>query len=90
MRYKFILKNGNNYPVEKMCRCMRVSKNGYYHWLKSKDLIVLETPKMKLKERIKVIFEENRQIYGSSCRIQKKLEREGLIYSRSYIGLLMK
>mgnify|MGYP001814050639 CR=1 FL=1 len=89
MIYKFILRNEDSYSVEKMCRCMKVSKNAYYHWVKSKDIIVLETPKMKLKERIKVIFEENRQIYGS-CRIQKKLEREGLIYSRSYIGLLMK
>lgn len=89
MRYKFILKNGNKYPVERMCKCMRVSKNAYYNWLKHKDLIVLETPKIQLMKRIKVIFEENRQIYGS-CRIQKKLERDGLIYSRSYIGLLMK
>jgi hypothetical protein len=40
-------------------------------------------------ERIKVIFEESRQIYGS-CRIQKMLERESLTYSRSYIELLMK
>jgi len=42
-----------------------------------------------LKERIEVIFYKNRQIYGSH-RIQKKLEREGLFYSRSYIGLLMR
>ena len=68
---------------------MSVSKNAYYHWIKTKDGVLLETPKMKLKERIKLIFKESRQIYGS-CRIQKKLEREGLVYSRSYIGLLMK
>jgi len=89
MRYKFILKNGNKYSVEKMCKCMKVSKNAYYHWIRHKDSIVIETPKKKLMDRISVIFEESRQIYGS-CRIQKKLEREGLIYSRSYIGLLMK
>jgi transposase InsO family protein len=68
---------------------MKVSKNAYYHWVKTKDSVRLETAKMKLKERIKLIFKESRQIYGS-CRIQKKLEREGLVYSRSYIGLLMK
>ena len=89
MRYEFILKNGINYSVEKMCKCMKVSKNAYYHWIKQKDMIVLETPKMRLMERIKFFFEQSRQIYGS-CRIQKKLEREGLFYSRSYIGLLMK
>ncbi len=68
---------------------MRVSKNAYYHWLKNKDLIVMETPRNYLKKRIKAIFEDSREIYGSH-RIQKKLEREDLIYCRSYIGLLMK
>ncbi len=72
-----------------MCKCMRISKNSYYYWLKNKDLLVEKTPKIYLKERIRVIFEQSREIYGS-CRVQKMLEREGLIYSRSYIGLLMK
>ena len=89
MRYNFILRNEDNYPVEKMCKCMKVSKNAYYHWIKIKCVISSESTKVKLMKRIRVIFEESRQIYGS-CRIQKKLEREGLIYSRSYIGLLMK
>ena len=72
-----------------MCKCMRISKNSYYYWLKNKDLLVEKTPKIYLKERIRVIFKQSREIYGS-CRVQKMLEREGLIYSRSYIGLLMK
>lgn len=72
-----------------MCRCLKVSKNAYYHWLKLKDREFVTTPKMQLKERIKIIFEDSREIYGS-YRIQKKLEREHLFYSRSYIGLLMK
>ena len=72
-----------------MCKCMRISKNAYYHWLKNKDLIILETPKTHLKKRIKAVFEDSREIYGSQ-RIQKKLEREDLKYCRSYIGLLMK
>jgi transposase InsO family protein len=68
---------------------MKVSKNAYYHWLKSNNTPVLEAAKVKLKKRINVCFQQSRQIYGS-YRIQKKLEREGLFYSRSYIGLLMK
>jgi len=72
-----------------MCTSMKVSKNAYYHWFKNKDVLFFKTPRMHLKERIKVIFEQSREIYGS-YRIQKKLAREGLIYARSYIGLLMK
>ena len=72
-----------------MCMCLKVSKNSYYHWVKHKDLVALKTDKTHLMKRIRVLFEDNRQIYGSS-RIQKMLEREGLKYSRSYVGLLMK
>lgn len=68
---------------------MIVSKNAYYHWLRNKDSVVVETSKDYLKKRIEVIFRDSREIYGSH-RIQKKLEREGHSYSRSYIGLLMK
>ena len=89
MRYLFILKNEQQYPVEKMCKCMKVSKSSYYHWIKQKDVIKTKSSKLFLKERIKVLFEQSREIYGS-YRIQKKLEREELFYSRSYIGFLMK
>jgi len=68
---------------------MKVSKNAYYHWLNKKDKTTITTPKTQLKERIKIIFEESREIYGS-YRIQKMLEREGLVYSRSYISVLMR
>jgi transposase InsO family protein len=68
---------------------MKVSKNSYYYWLKNKDIIKVKTPKDLLKEKIKIVFENSREIYGS-YRIQKMLEREGLSYSRSYIALLMK
>ena len=68
---------------------MKVSKNAYYNWIKTKDVVKVKRAKIHLKERIKVIFNENKQIYGS-CRIQKQLQREGLKYCRLYISLLMK
>jgi len=89
MRYSFIERNKNDYPVEKMCKCMRVSKSGYYHWKNKEQTPKTVTNRMLLKERIREIFKESRSIYGSA-RIQKMLEREGLNYSRSYISVLMK
>ena len=44
---------------------------------------------MFLDERIKKIFKESREIYGSH-RIQKTLEREGLCFNRSFIARRMK
>ena len=58
MRYNFILRNEDNSPVEKRCRCMKVSRNAYYHWVRFKRTIILETPKMKLQKRIRIIFEK--------------------------------
>lgn len=72
-----------------MCKCMKVSRNAYYHWLKTKDNTIEAASLTLLKKRIRVIFEQSRQIYGSH-RVQKMLEREGLVYSRSYIALLMR
>ena len=72
-----------------MCKCLKVSTNAYYHWLKHKDNKVVSTQKAILKQLIKKIFNDNRQVYGST-RIQKALEREGIYYCRSYIALLMK
>ena len=67
---------------------MKVSKNAYYHWLKVQSKAPVETLRMTLKKRIREVFLESREIYGS-MRVMKKLEREGLYYSRSYIALLM-
>lgn len=72
-----------------MCKAMKVSKNAYYNWFKSKDLEKIKTSKILLMRRIRILFNENRQVYGS-YRIQKMLEREGILYSRSYVGVLMK
>jgi len=72
-----------------MCKYFRLSKSAYYHWINNKDIVKTKQSKIILQQRIKLIFEQSRQIYGS-CRIQKQLEKEGLFYSRSYIAKLMK
>ena len=89
MRYDFVCNNKEKYPVEKMCNSLKVSKNAYYNWLKNKKVIKPETHKDYLLKRIRAIFHESREIYGSH-RVQQMLDREGLNYSRSYVALLMK
>lgn len=68
---------------------MRVSKNAYYNWHKNTNLVRTKNSVMLLKERIRAIFEDSKEIYGS-YKIQKMLERENLNYSRYYIAILMK
>jgi len=68
---------------------MRVSKNSYYTWLRIGQYKRQKSSISLLKLRITAVFNESKQVYGS-LRIQKSLEREGLVYSRSYIALIMK
>lgn len=89
MKYEFILKNEHNYPVGKMCKCFRISTNSFYKWRISRDLIKGKASTIELIARIKLLFKKNKMIYGS-YRIQKSLEKEGFIYSRSYIAKLMR
>ncbi len=72
-----------------MCYCMKVSRNAYYTWLRGQDDCSRSKPTEYLKQRIKILFEQSHQIYGSP-KIKKMLEREGLFYHLSYIGRLMK
>lgn len=72
-----------------MCTCMRVSKNSYYTWLKTRGMKNTKPSLLYLKERIKKLFYANKEVYGS-VRIQKALEKEGLFYARSYVSILMK
>jgi hypothetical protein len=88
MRYEFIIENEPFFPVEKMCKCMKVSKNSFYYWLKNKDLNKMKQSKHILLERIKILFKQSKGVYGSP-RIKKMLDREGLFYARSYIAFLM-
>ena len=73
MKYQFILNNLDNFTVERMCKCMKVSRNAYYNWIATKDDVVEKETLVLLKERIRSIFQRSRQIYGSH-RIQKMLE----------------
>ena len=88
MKYSFILNNELNYPVEKMCLTLKVSKNAYYKWFKNKELIKTKSSLLVLMERIQYHFDKSKMIYGS-YRIQQSLQREGLLYSRAYVAILM-
>lgn len=66
MIYEFILRNEFDYPVEKMCKHLKVTKSSFYHWIKKRDLISPTVKKtLLLTDRIQFIFKENKEIYGS-------------------------
>lgn len=68
---------------------MDVSRNAYYNWKRNRNNKKIKPSTSILMQRIRFHFYQSKQIYGSP-KIHKMLEIEGLLYSRSYVGLLMR
>jgi len=76
------------FPVEKMCKMLKVSKSGYYNWLKSGfSKLWLENQKLSLE--IQAIFESSHHSYGSP-RIKAELETLGYKVSKPRVARIMK
>jgi len=71
-----------------MCRVLKVSRSGYYIWLKSEPS---ERTKenLKLTEQIRLIYNKSNQTYGSP-RITKELKARAFSVSRPRVARLMK
>ncbi len=86
MRYAFIKEHHAYWPTMHMCRLLKVSRNGYYHWLKhggrSIDTI--------FDVYIRQIYDTSFQTYGQR-RIKHALLRQyGWIVSKRRIGEVMR
>ena len=71
-----------------MCKWLKVSRAGYYKWLKGR-VTARQERKTKLLQRTLEIFEASRENYGSP-RIFKQLRSEGWKVSRKTVEKLMK
>ena len=77
----------HEFPVEKMCQALQVSRGGYYTWL-DRPLSQRTSENMKLLKRIKQIHAETKGRYGSP-RITDTLHDEGHTASRVRIARIM-
>ena len=71
-----------------MCQALKVSRSGYYQWIKyPKSTRKIED--MDLKQEIIVIYHNSRRTYGSP-RIHQTLLREGYRVSKKRVERSMK
>lgn len=76
-----------DYPIERMAKCLNVSRSGYYRWKSGK---LSPKPKNKdLKDRIKKIFYDFNETYGSP-RMTEELKSLGINVSENTVAKLMK
>lgn len=78
--------HAREFPVEKMCKVLQVSRSGYYKWLhKEKENM---NPHQRLDQHIIKSFDKSRRNYGSP-RIAQDLAKEGVEVSKSTVARRM-
>ena len=74
IKYQVIFKHRDKYSINSMCKFFKVSRSGYYVFLKRMDVPDRDLP---LAEKIKECLEESHRTYGYR-RVHIWLERQGI------------
>jgi putative transposase len=88
MIFDFIKNNEKIFPIEKMCKVLKVSQSGYFRWKKSIFSNRIHRAN-SIKELITTIYFESKQRYGSP-RITIELNVLGYKISRITVAKYMK
>ncbi len=87
MRFRFVEAEKAHYPIRLLCRCLSVSRSGYYAWRRRAP-----SPRAQKDARLKVEIAAShaasRRTYGSP-RIHRDLREEGHRVSRKRVARLM-
>jgi transposase InsO family protein len=87
VKYQFIRAEKALYPVTLLCRCLKVTRSGFYAWLRRGSK--RELSDRQLLTMIREIFLENRRAYGSR-RIYKELQARGVRCGCTRVERLMR
>ena len=87
MRFHFIDAEKANYPINLMCRCLSVSRSGYYAW-RGRPPSARSQEDERLKVKIAASHAASNRTYGSP-RILRDLWEDGDQVSRKRVARLM-
>ena len=73
MKYAWITRHGDLYPIARMCELLSVSKSGYYAWLDRKPSARAER-RERIHAAVRSVHAESQAIYGS-FKIARELAR---------------
>ena len=88
MRFSFVAAEKASYPVRLLCRCLEVSRAGFYAWQRRKPCARLRED-AALSVEIAASHTESRKNYGSP-RILRDLQDGGRKVSRKRVARLMR
>lgn len=87
MRFRFVEAEKASYPVRLLCRCLAVSRAGYYAW-RQRPMAARAREDAQLGVEVAAIFKEKRRRYGSP-RVHGELRDRGRRVSRKRVARLM-
>lgn len=76
------------FTVKDRCRVLRVSTAGYYRWIRH-PMGKREARRQDLREKIRVVHEASRRIYGCE-KIRRELLRRGVTLNRKTVARIMR
>jgi putative transposase len=88
VKFAFIAAQLSAFPVELCCDVLEVSRSGFYAW-RDRPVSNQDQRRQELASEIRVVYEENRQVYGSP-RIHQTLKRQGVSVCRNTVARIMK
>lgn len=88
MRFAFIQKHAEEFPVDLLCEVLAVSRSGYYAW-RDRPASAQAQRRERLVEQIEAAHADSRELYGSP-RIHAELRAQGVVCSENTVARLMK
>lgn len=81
------MKNQGEFPVNLMCRVLRLSRSGFYEWLVRKPS-AQSIANQELLAEVKAVYEASDETYGSP-RVTSELKAKGIPCSKSRVARVM-
>jgi transposase InsO family protein len=88
VKFAFVDEHRRQWPVKMICRVLKVSRSGFYHWRKA-----VPSPRTLRQEHlikaIRRVHQEHRELYGSP-RVHRALRIDGQVVCRNTVARLMR
>ena len=88
MRFGFVAAERAHYPVTLLCRCLAVSRPGFYAWQR-RPLSLRAQADRRLAVEVAAAHAESRRTYGSP-RVHRELRAQGRHVSRKRVARVMR
>ena len=88
MKFAFIKANLQSFAIRTVCEVLEVSVSGYYAWLKRPESCHV-VRRRELAEKIKVVYQNNRRVYGSP-RVYNELKAQGELVCQNTVARVMR